>query len=114
MFGYSKYFHRLHIYIVPKGFSQCLVIMVYHHPVTRLNIPVFLSFCKVRNTRFFFNAIGAAIGQCDFRLQGRSVTLDFEQGLIKAVVEQFSRFYASFTGNKVFVVNFYLSIFQNA
>ena len=88
MFGYSKYFHRLHIYIVPKGFSQCLVIMVYY-PVTRLYIPVFFILLQGKKYEVFFKANGAAIGQCYFRLQGRSVTLDFEQGLIKAVIEQF-------------------------
>ena len=40
-------------YIVPKGFSQCLIIMVFH-PVTKLYLPVFLYCCKGRNMKFIF------------------------------------------------------------
>ena len=47
-------------YIVPKGFSQCLVIMVYH-PVTKLYLPVFFILLQGKKYEVYFHAIGAAI-----------------------------------------------------
>ena len=88
VFGYLQFVYRLHFLHRTVGFSQCLVIMVYH-PVTKLYLPVFFILLQGKKYEVYFHAIGAAIGQYDFRLDGKSVTLDFEQGLIKAVTEQF-------------------------
>ena len=84
----SNLFIDCTFYIVPKGFSQCMIIMVYH-PVTKLYLPVFFILLQSAKYEVYFHAIGAAIGQCDFMCEGLTVTLDYEQGLIKAVTEQF-------------------------
>ena len=75
--------------IVPKGFSQLLIIMIYH-PITKLYLPVFFILLQSKKYETYFAAIGAAIGAADFNLEGRSVTCDFEEALIRAITEQFS------------------------
>ena len=105
----SNLFIDCTFYIVPKGFKQCVVIMVYH-PVTRLYLPVFYILLQSAKYEVYFHAIGAAIGQCDFMCEGISVTMDFEQGLIKAVTEQFFwliKFYVFSIGNKLFDASYY-------
>ena len=75
--------------IVPKGFSQLLIIMVYH-PISKLYLPIFFILLQSKKYETYFNAIGAAISAADFNLESRSVTCDFEEALIRAICEQFT------------------------
>ena len=75
--------------VVPKGFTQLLIIMIYH-PISKLYLPVFFILLQSKKYETYFAAISAAINAADFNLEGRSVTCDFEEALIQAICEQFN------------------------
>ena len=73
---------------VPKGFEQCLIIMVYL-PVFDEYVPLtwILLQSKTRNT--YQAALMHTIAMCDWHLEAKSVCTDFETGLYQATKSNF-------------------------
>lgn len=74
--------------IVPSGYKQCLILMVYSASKDKY-FPVFYILMTGKSYNCYFYALGLAIAASDFTLKAISVTCDFEKPLIKAVKSQF-------------------------
>jgi hypothetical protein len=61
----------------PKGFYQCMIIMVYD-PSTNMYVPVFFVLLQTKKQLAYWHAISQCIATCDF-----------ERGLINAVQDHF-------------------------
>jgi hypothetical protein len=76
--------------VVPKGFSQLLIVMVYSRAHCSY-VPVFYILLQSKKENTYFYALQAAISATGWRLDACSVTCDFEQALISAVKSQFRK-----------------------
>ncbi len=73
---------------VPKGYEQCLVFMIRENR-TGMYIPIFHILMTSKKEDSYFHAIQNIISACQWRLEAKSVTVDFEKALMKAVMQQF-------------------------
>jgi hypothetical protein len=72
----------------PKGFYQCMIIMVYD-PSTSMYVPVFYVLLQTKKEMAYWQAISQCIIASDFKLKAKTTTCDFERGLHNAVQEHF-------------------------
>ena len=73
---------------VPKGFEQCLIIMVYDRS-TCMYVPVFYVLLQSKLEKAYFHALQLCISATDWKFEAKTVTCDFEQGLLSAVEANF-------------------------
>jgi hypothetical protein len=73
---------------VPKGFEQCLIIMV-HDRSTSLYVPVFYVLLQSKLENTYFHALQLCISSADWKFLAKTVTCDFEQALLNAVEANF-------------------------
>ena len=88
---------------VPKGFSQCLVIMIYDY-ASSLYIPVFYILLQSKLEEVYSMALYLSKASTDFMMEIINGSVDFEKGLVKAIKRNFEG-KACFTGNKRSVGN---------
>jgi hypothetical protein len=72
----------------PKGFSQLLVLMIYSN-AEDLYIPIFYVLLQSKKELVYFIALQNIMNACDWQLKPKSITCDFERGLINACEEAF-------------------------
>lgn len=72
----------------PKGYSQCLIFMIYSVPHD-LYIPVFYVLMTAKKKDLYNHVLQSIISAADWRLFAKSVTCDFEPALLEAVGLQF-------------------------
>jgi hypothetical protein len=75
---------------VPKGFSQCLVIMMYD-PASHLYMPVFHVLLQSKEENVYKHALHLCVTTANWKIDALSICCDFESGLINAIQHQFSR-----------------------
>jgi hypothetical protein len=73
---------------VPKGFSQCLIVMYYSYPAD-MYIPVYYVLMQSKRKDAYIWALQNIISISDWNIFAKSVTCDFEQGLIAGVHHNF-------------------------
>ncbi|ETM39488.1 hypothetical protein L914_14367 [Phytophthora nicotianae] len=73
--------------MVPKPFTQCLIVMVRDPGV--LYVPVMYVLIYSKHQDAYWNAVIYIVIQTGCLLEPASVTCDFEKGLMKAMTEQF-------------------------
>ena len=73
---------------VPKGFEQCLIVMTYD-PSTSLYVPIFYVLLQSKLENTYFHALQLCISSADWKFDAKTVTCDFEQGLLNAVKANF-------------------------
>jgi hypothetical protein len=84
----------LHLFIdctfkcVPRGFFQCLIIMVFDSR-TDVYVPVFYALLQSKTYEAYDLALYLCIRATGFKMDASSVCCDFEAALLKAVTEQF-------------------------
>jgi hypothetical protein len=74
--------------VVPNGFSQLMVLMIYSS-ATDMYVPVFFILLQSKHEDAYYHAIQQAICATEWKLEAKTKTCDFEQGLIKALRCQF-------------------------
>jgi hypothetical protein len=74
--------------VVPKGFSQLLVLMIYSS-ATDMYVPIFFILLQSKHEDAYYHAIQQAICATEWKLEAKTKTCDFEQALIKALRCQF-------------------------
>lgn len=74
--------------VVPKGFSQCLIAMVYD-PSVDVYVPLLYVLVNSKSQETYWRVLEQLIMASDRQLEPRDVTCDFELALINAVIEQF-------------------------
>ena len=74
--------------VVPFGFSQCMVIMVYLSAY-RIYVPIMYILLQGKYEEIYRYALQEAISSTDWELNAKSTTCDFEIGLMNAVKFQF-------------------------
>ncbi|KAJ0392707.1 hypothetical protein P43SY_011157 [Pythium insidiosum] len=73
---------------VPNGFSQYVIVMAYDPP-SDLYVPIFFVLAGSKDQTTYWRILNAIIINTKLRLGPGSVTWDFEQALIRAVLDQF-------------------------
>ena len=73
---------------VPKGFSQCIVVMMFDEE-TDLFIPVVYALTDTKAQWSYWHLLHFLIVLTDLKMEPNTVTTDFEAPLFKAVGEQF-------------------------
>lgn len=79
----------VHIFIdctyhcVPAGFKQLLIVMIYSTG-HKSYVPIFYVLIQSKLQEAYENALRACVQTSGFRLRAKTVTCDFEQGLINA------------------------------
>ena len=85
---------QIHVFIdgtffcVPKGFSQCIVIMIYDDD-TDLYVPVMFFLVDNKKQWTYWHVIHCLFVLTEANLDPASFTTDFELALVKAISEQF-------------------------
>ena len=74
----------------PKGFYQCLILMIYE-PATKLYLPVMYILMQSKKYLAYYFALHGIIVASEWTATARSITFDFETGFQQAVVEQFGK-----------------------
>ncbi|EGZ24028.1 hypothetical protein PHYSODRAFT_325182 [Phytophthora sojae] len=72
----------------PKPFSQVAIIMGFD-PAFDLYLPIFYVLLQGKEQQTYWHMLDMVIMQCDMQVDPRTVTCDFELGLINAEREQF-------------------------
>ena len=73
---------------VPKGFEQCLIVMVYDRP-TSLYVPVFYVLLQSKLENAYFHALQLCISSADWQFTAKTITCDFEQAVLNVVEANF-------------------------
>jgi hypothetical protein len=76
--------------VVPHPFTQMMVIMLYDE-ATQLYLPVFHVLLQSKHEDAYIEAIHQCIVAANHKMDGISITCDFEKGLINACKSQFPR-----------------------
>ena len=76
--------------VVPKGFTQLMIIMVYSKAHEHY-VPVFYILLQSKLEKAYYHAIQQAICASDWLFEASSVTCDFEHALINAIDSQFPK-----------------------
>jgi len=74
--------------IVPKGFHQCMVIMIYADAY-KSYVPIFYILLQNRKETTYFHALQMVISATNWQLRGKTMTGDFEMALMNAIKSQF-------------------------
>ena len=100
-FGHPDLLHNLkygpvHLFVdctfscVPKGFSQCLVIMA-HDKSTSMYIPIFYVLMQSKLQMAYQHALRMCVAATDDNMEVINATCDFEKGIINALKCQFKK-----------------------
>ena len=73
---------------VPKGFEQCLIIIVYL-PQFDEYVPLTWILLQSKSRNTYQAALMHCIAMCDWRLRAHSICTDFETGLYQASISNF-------------------------
>ena len=73
---------------VPRGFMQCLIMMMYSYDYNTY-IPVFYVLLESKTELVYHHALEQCIGASDWKLDASTVSCDFETGLINQCKFQF-------------------------
>ena len=73
---------------VPKGFEQCLIVMVYDRS-TSLYVPIFYVLLQSKLENAYFHALQLCISSADWQFTAKTITCDFEQVVLNAVEANF-------------------------
>lgn len=76
--------------VTPAKFTQCFIVMMYD-PSVDLYIPIFYILLDSKDQWTYSNVLHWVKVQCGFKIKPRTVTCDFEKGLINAINEQFNK-----------------------
>jgi hypothetical protein len=74
--------------VVPHGFTQLMIIMVYSSQY-KMYAPVFFILLQSKFQATYYHALQQPINSSEWTFSASSVTCDFEKGLLGAVKEQF-------------------------
>jgi hypothetical protein len=75
---------------VPKGFSQCLVIMA-HDKSTSTYVPIFYVLMQSKLEMAYKHALRMCVAATDDKMEITNATCDFERGIINALKAQFNK-----------------------
>jgi hypothetical protein len=87
-------FARVHVFIdctfkcVPKGFTQCMILMIYS-PATQMYVPIFWTLLQSKKQAAYYHALQMMICASNWQLEALTYTADFEVGLMNAIKLQF-------------------------
>ena len=98
-FGHPDLIHNLkycpvHLFVdctfscVPRGFSQCLVIMAYDQSTT-MYVPIFYVLMQTKQEAAYKHAFRLCSAAANDKMDIVNATCDFEKGLINALKNQF-------------------------
>lgn len=76
--------------VVPKPFSQCLIVMAFE-PAVNLYVPICYVLAQGKSQDMYWRVLNELIILSNRQLEPENVTCDFEVALINAVLEQFPR-----------------------
>ena len=76
--------------VVPKGFSQLLIIMM-HSAAHNMYVPVFYVLLDGKKEGIYWQAIQQCICATDWKMEASTYTADFEIAIAKTMKAQFSR-----------------------
>jgi hypothetical protein len=76
--------------VVPKGFTQLFVLMVYL-PGFDSYVPIFYVLMQSKCLNAYKVVLSNIIFSCDWKLQAKSITSDFEQPLMQALREELGK-----------------------
>lgn len=74
--------------VVPKGFTQCMILMIYH-PGTEMYVPIFYVLLQSKKTHAYYHALQQCICASDWKLEAMTYTSDFEQAIMSQLKFQF-------------------------
>ncbi|EGZ18329.1 hypothetical protein PHYSODRAFT_332150 [Phytophthora sojae] len=74
--------------VVPKPFSQCLIVMAFE-PSVDLYVPVCYVLVQVKSQETYWRVLNELVILSNRQLEPENVTCDFEPALVNAVLEQF-------------------------
>ncbi|RLN89199.1 hypothetical protein BBJ28_00025969 [Nothophytophthora sp. Chile5] len=74
--------------MVPRPFTQCLIVMV-KDPGVDVDVPAMYVLMDSKQQDAYWHALRCVIIQTDRLLEPATVTYDFERGLMNAITEQF-------------------------
>lgn len=74
--------------IVPKGFSQVLIVMIYSQG-EKTYVPIFYVLLQSKAELAYYHALQMVICACNWELDPKSITCDFEVTFINALRTQF-------------------------
>jgi hypothetical protein len=74
--------------MVPKGFSQCMILMIYT-PATGMYVPVFYVLLQSKKQNVYYHAIQQCICASDWKMEAITYTADFEKAIMSQLKEQF-------------------------
>jgi hypothetical protein len=74
--------------IAPRGFYQCMIIMAYL-PASQLYVPVFWILLQSKKENVYYHALQHAICASEWKMEAKTITCDFEKGLMNECGNQF-------------------------
>lgn len=74
--------------VVPKGFRQLLILMVYL-PAYEQSVPLFVCLMSSRCEASYIHALQACISATNWRLSPSTISADFEKAFMNALKRQF-------------------------
>lgn len=74
--------------VVPKGFTQLMILMMYH-PGSEMYVPVFFVLLQSKKTCAYYHALQQCICASDWKLEAMTFTSDFEQAIMSQLKHQF-------------------------
>lgn len=86
--GMCHLFVDMSFYMVPTGFQQLMVIMLFSHP-HQMYIPIWFILLQSKKEATYVRALNQAIKTSPALLNAVTITSDFEKGLLNAVHSEF-------------------------
>jgi hypothetical protein len=74
--------------IVPTGFEQCFIIMMFT-AASEMYVPLFFVLLQSKTESAYYHAIQQAINLSDWKLEALSVSADFEKAILNAIKSQY-------------------------
>jgi hypothetical protein len=74
--------------VVPKGFTQLMILMMYY-PGTEMYVPVFFVLLQSKKANVYYHALQQCICASDWKLEAMTFTSDFEQAIMGELKHHF-------------------------
>jgi len=88
LFIFWIFIQSVSIPIVIQGFKQLMVIMIFNQALDTY-VPIFFILLQSKDQVAYYLALQHAINASDWKLRPKTVSCDFEKGLLKAVEDEF-------------------------
>jgi hypothetical protein len=73
---------------VPKGFAQCLILMIYSHQ-HGMYVPIFYVLMTCKKEALYKHAFQNIVAACSWKLFGKTLSCDFEKAIINVAQREF-------------------------